>query len=99
MIHRKKEFNEPPPDLIHPKWDLLKERLLEEKHEHKVKSECYRDTTIEPLIEIYKNKCAVCERERGTELQVDHYRPKKPRLRGEMKYRQSGYFWLAFCLS
>ncbi len=96
MIHVAKNFNSPPSELIDSKWDNLKSALLIEGGNHEVKSACYRDTTIDGLIESYNNKCAICERNRGTELQVDHYRPKKPRLRGDHRYRQSGYFWLAY---
>lgn len=100
MIHREKDYNNPPLKLIHSKWDMLKESLLVEKHFHNVKPECYRDSTIEELSDLYKNKCAICERKRGTELQVDHYRPKKPRLNRENnKYNQPGYYWLAYCWS
>lgn len=100
MIHRKKDFSSPPPELIDSKWSQLKTNLLIEKSSHEVKSTCYRDTTINALRSLYKEKCAICERERGTELQVDHYRPKKPRdNKTEAQYNHAGYYWLTYSWS
>lgn len=97
MVHRDKDFNSPPIGLLDVKWRILKENLLLEKSHHIVNSKCYRDTTIEALSLLYKNKCAICERDRGTELQVDHYRPKKPRnYITDKKYNHTGYYWLAY---
>ncbi|MWB92738.1 hypothetical protein GON26_00015 [Flavobacterium sp. GA093] len=97
MVHRYKNLNSPPPDLIDAKWNTIKANLLVEKHKHEIKSECYRDTTLNHLSLLYKNKCAICERRRGAELQVDHYRPKKTRNnKTEVKYNQPGYYWLAY---
>jgi len=99
MVHRKKS-DKAPEALEHSKWDVLRNNLLAEKQNHKVDSKCYRDTTINELAALYKNKCAICERDRGTELQVDHYRPKKPRANktGD-KYNHPGYYWLAYTWS
>lgn len=97
MVHRFKDITNPPADLIDSKWDSLRAQLLVEMHNHDVKSECYRDTTLNELCTLYKNKCAICERERGTELQVDHYRPKKKRdNKTNPEYNQPGYYWLAY---
>lgn len=95
MIHRKKPV-EAPEALLDTKWDKIKADALSSKYTHDVKG-FYRDTTIGPLTNLYKDKCAICERKRGTELQVDHYRPKKPRNNKEdRKYNQPGYYWLAY---
>ncbi|MFK7796745.1 MAG: HNH endonuclease [Aureispira sp.] len=100
MVHRKKDFTKPPSGLIDPKWDALKAALLVEQHAHKVKDTCYRDTTIDALALLYKDKCAICERKRGMELEVDHYRPKKPRNnKTNIEYNQPGYYWLAYTWS
>lgn len=100
MVYRKKDFNSPPAALIDTKWDTLKAKLLVEKATHEVDSKCYRDTTIDALSNLYKNKCAICERDRGTELQVDHYRPKKPRNnQTQTQYNHPGYYWLAYTWS
>ena len=100
MVHRSKDFNSPPPELMDAKWTNLKARLLVERSAHKVDSKCYRDSTIEALASLYKNKCAICERDRGTELQVDHYRPKKPRdNQSNTQYNHLGYYWLAYTWS
>jgi hypothetical protein len=100
MVHRDKDFGSPPAALIDDKWNDLKASLLIEKSTHEVKSSCYRDSTIDALMILYKNKCAICERDRGTELQVDHYRPKKPRNnQTQIKYNQLGYYWLAYTWS
>ena len=97
MVHRFKDILNPPADLIDSKWDTLRSSLLAEKNNHDVKSECYRDTTLAALCTLYRNKCAICERERGTELQVDHYRPKKKRdNKTSVEYNQPGYYWLAY---
>ena len=100
MVHRNKKFDAEPVLLVDPKWNDLKAKLLTEKHNHEVKSSCYRDTTIEALHTIYAGKCAICERKRGLELQVDHYRPKKTRNnKSEREYNQPGYYWLAYSWS
>jgi len=97
MVHRNKNLTSPPPELMNSKWNTIKHDLLVNKHNHEAKSECYRDTTLSYLTELYKNKCAICERERGMELQVDHFRPKKQRNnKTEIKYNQPGYYWLAY---
>ncbi|WP_417857540.1 HNH endonuclease [Xanthomarina gelatinilytica] len=100
MVYRQKDFNSPPPALTHLKWNNLKARLLIEKSSHKISDKCYRDCTLEPLSALYKDKCAICERLRGTELQVDHYRPKKPRNnKTKTLYNNPGYYWLAYTWS
>jgi len=95
MVHVEKDFKNPPAALIDSKWDDLKKDVLINQG-HKAQSKCYRNTTLEALVKLYSNKCACCERSRGTELQVDHYRPKKPRKKGNMVYRHSGYYWLTY---
>ena len=100
MVHRDKDFANPPLGLLDVKWDSLKINLLVEKNNHEVKDTCYRDTTKDNLTQLYKNKCAICERDRGTELQVDHYRPKKVRNnKTDPIYNQPGYYWLAYTWS
>ena len=98
MVYRYKILNSPPTALLDPKWDILKSNLLIEKNTHDSKSSCYRDTTLNKLLDLYKNKCAICERSRGEELEVDHYRPYKKRCNttGEIKYNQPGYYWLTY---
>lgn len=96
MVHRYKDYNNPPAALVDVKWDALKANILIEKGSHDVDSKCYRDTTIEPLRILYKSKCAICERDRGFELQVDHYRPKKERNYIQSEYNQPGYYWLVY---
>jgi 5-methylcytosine-specific restriction endonuclease McrA len=95
MVHVDKDET-PPIGLIDSKWDSLKADLLTEKNAHKANSACYRDTTLKALIELYSNKCACCERSRGEELQVDHYRPKKARQNKDTTYNHSGYYWLSY---
>jgi signal peptidase I len=100
MVYRKKDFMLPPTALVNTKWDTLKANLLVERSAHEVNDKCYRDCTIDELVLLYKNKCAICERDRGTELQVDHYRPKKPRdYKLKTKYNHLGYYWLAYTWS
>jgi 5-methylcytosine-specific restriction endonuclease McrA len=96
MVHIDK--NETPPiGLTDSKWDKIKADLLIEKNDHEANSKCYRDTTLGGLVKLYFNKCACCERSRGEELQVDHYRPKKARQnKDKIIYNHSGYYWLAY---
>lgn len=97
MVYIQKDFDGPPDDLIDAKWDVLKRDAIDSSHAHVVKSSCYRDTTIDVLSVMYHGKCAYCERHRGQELQVDHYRPKKRRdAQTEPQYNQPGYYWLAY---
>jgi 5-methylcytosine-specific restriction endonuclease McrA len=97
MVYREKNILIPPVGLMANRWNLLKANLLLEMHAHIVNSSCYRDATLEDLMLLYKNKCAICERDRGTELQVDHYRPKKTRANiTQVQYNQPGYYWLAY---
>ena len=95
MISRAKNFSSPPAAL-QTAWQAKKSACLHEKNNHDAKSKDYRDTVVTELFDLYKNKCAYCERNRGDELQVDHFRPKKARTRGDLKYRQPGYYWLAY---
>ncbi len=100
MVYRYKNFNDPPAEFCDTKWDDLKGKVLIEKGAHQANSNCYRDATIEKLKDIYKNKCAICERDRGFELQVDHYRPKKSRNhKHKTEYNQPGYYWLCYTWS
>jgi hypothetical protein len=97
MIFRYKDIASPPQELSNPKWDVLKQEALVKQASHEANTTCYRDTTIDELMKLYHNKCAICERDRGTELQVDHYRPKKPRdNKTNTEYNQPGYYWLAY---
>ena len=97
MVHIEKDYANPPVGLMDSKWDNLKQDALVSKNNHKANSECYRDSTLKELTILYFNKCACCERSRGEELQVDHYRPKKERNnRANENYNQPGYYWLAY---
>lgn len=97
MVHRYKDLNAPPAELLDARWDALKARLLVEQNNHDADIKCYRETTLEALRRIYNDKCASCERDRGEELQVDHYRPKKARSFLENPhYNQPGYYWLTY---
>ncbi len=97
MVHIEKNYNNPPAELINSKWDNVKKSVLVEKNNHNAQSECYRDTTLEALTNLYSNKCACCERSRGEELQIDHYRPKKARNnKTNTEYNHSGYYWLTY---
>lgn len=97
MVHRIKDLANPPVGLIDIKWNALKATLLSEMNNHKAKVECYRDTTLDSLTKLYANKCAICERNRGAELEVDHYRPKKERNNStDTQYNQPGYYWLCY---
>ncbi len=97
MVSRTKDLNNPPIGLMDAKWDTIKADILITQNAHKADSKCYRDTTIEELTKLYKNKCAACERDRGIELQVDHFRPKKARdNKTHTQYNNPGYYWLAY---
>ena len=97
MVSRIKDINNPPQKLLLPKWQNLKDDVLLTRNNHGHKSSCYRDSSIEELKTLYKNKCAYCERVYGDELEVDHYRPKKERqIIGEPKFNQPGYYWLSY---
>jgi len=78
------------------KWNILKAKTLIERNNHEANSTCYRDTVIDELTNVYRNKCSACERDRGTELQVDHYRPRKQRNNQNTRYNQPGYYWLTY---
>jgi len=95
MVYRTK--NDAPIEFLHYKWNVLREHCLIEGNLHKANNGLYRDASIEVLDGIYKGNCAYCERKRGFELQIDHYRPRKKRDYGpEPKYHQPGYFWLTY---
>lgn len=97
MVHRNKNFLNPPSGLLDPKWSQLKRDLLRRRRSHAISNNCYRDSVISDLVQLYKNKCAICERDRGFELQVDHYRPFKERNSAtDPQYNQPGYYWLAY---
>ncbi len=96
MVHIEKDYNNPPADLMDSKWDTVKANVLIEKNNHKANSKCYRDSTLKELSKIYFNKCACCERSRGEELEIDHFRPKKARDKGDTQFHHSGYYWLSY---
>lgn len=96
MVYRNKDFNSPPKDLIDSKWKGLRDAVILEKNNHKSNSKCYRDTTLDSLDTLYSGKCAFCERDRGTELEVDHYRPKKERVIQNDPDNHTGYYWLTY---
>lgn len=76
--------------------DVVIEELLNDEVEHNIK-DFYRSASICDLQDLYNDKCAACERDRGTELQVDHYRPKKSRNNTkDPQYNQPGYLWLVY---
>lgn len=94
MVHVEK--NNAPNGLLADKWSSIKQDVLINT-EHKASSACYRNTTIGALRKLYNNKCACCERSRGEELHVDHYRPKKARNNKKAsEYNHSGYSWLTY---
>ncbi len=95
MIHVKKDCNNPPAELTDSKWSNIKLDVLTNS-DHSAKSKCYRDTTLNELVKLYSNKCACCERSRGEELQIDHYRPKKARNNKDTTYNHLGYYWLTY---
>lgn len=95
MVHIEKDETLPE-GLTDSKWDKIKADVLIGKNDHKANSKCYRDTTLDRLVKLYSNKCACCERSRGEELQVDHYRPKKARQNKDATYNHSGYYWLTY---
>jgi len=97
MVHIKKDYNNPPADLMLTKWNSLKSNVLIEKNNHKADNKCYRDATLKALSKLYFNKCACCERCRGEELQVDHYRPRKARQNiTDTEFNHDGYYWLTY---
>lgn len=97
MVARTKDLNNPSAALMDTKWNDLKADVLITQNDHEVDSKCYRDSTIEELTLLYKNKCAACERDRGIELQVDHFRPKKARdNKKDPQYNNLGYYWLCY---
>ncbi len=96
MRHIEKDFNNPPDGLMDSKWDELKKDAVNNPA-HEANKNCYRDTTLDSLVKLYHNKCACCERDRGTELQIDHYRPRKARqYKKKPEYNHSGYHWLTY---
>ena len=98
MIKRKK--GKPPASLVDPKWDLTKQAALDDKNDHEVDLKCYRDCTLDSLLKLYEGKCAYCERSRGDEVNIDHYRPKKKRANlKNVIYNQPGYYWLPYTWS
>lgn len=100
MVHRAKDFSKPPAGLNDTKCDTVKNDVLLDKNNHEADKKCYRDTTIEALVDLYKDKCAACERDRGIELQVDHFRPYKARdNKTDTQYNQPGYYWLTYAWS
>jgi len=97
MVHIDKDFSNPPKGLADKKWGKIKRNVLTEKNSHKAIDECYRDTTLKTLTKLYYNKCACCERSRGEELEVDHYRPKKTRSsKINPEFNHPGYYWLTY---
>lgn len=95
MVYVHKNFNASPVDLMAAKWDAIKQDAIDSAHLHEVKESCYRETTFTTLRTMYHGKCAYCERSRGAELQVDHYRPKKARnTQKNEKWNQPGYYWI-----
>jgi len=95
MVHIQKDYNKPPIALLDSKWDFVKQDVLTNEN-HKAKSECYRNSTLEHLVKLYNHKCACCERKIGYELEIDHYRPKKARNNGDINFQHSGYYWLTY---
>lgn len=86
-----------PDEFLDSKWNDLRKRCLIEREDHKPSPRLYRDLSLPFLRAIYHDKCAYCERSRGMELEVDHYRPSKPRIHKiDIKYNQPGYYWLTY---
>lgn len=100
MIHIDKDYDAPPPALTDAKWAKLRADALTLKFNTEAATRCYRETTIDALATLYHDKCAYCERARGRELQVDHYRSKKPRaFREKTEHNHPGYYWLWYTWS
>lgn len=99
MVYRQRNVN-PPLDFTDNKWNTLRAQSLIDGGTHKADKALYRDTTIDSLTKLYANKCCYCERSRGYEIQVDHYRPTKTRdNKTNPEYNQPGYYWLAYTWS
>lgn len=97
MVSINKDLNAAPAPLLDAKWAQIRQDVLITQNAHAHKTSCYRDTTIEELKTLYKNKCAFCERVYGDELEVDHYRPKKERsVAKDRKHDNPGYYWLSY---
>jgi len=95
MIHISKNLSSPPKALLDSKWNKIKaDASVNPKH--KADSKCYRGTVIDELEKLYNFKCAVCERSIGIDLEVDHYRPRKPRTCSDPNDKHSGYGWLTY---
>lgn len=96
MIHRLKQ-TKPPKGLLSDDCRIAKNDALIKKFAHIIQDKYYKDATKGSLLKLYENKCAFCETIRGTEIQIDHFRPKKPRLNiRNSKYNQPGYYWLCY---
>jgi len=99
MVCRKRNPN-PPVDFLDAKWDDWRAKALDDGGVHEANKRLYRDTTKDVLIPLYDRKCAYCERSRGYEVQIDHYRPTKTRNnKKDPHYNQPGYYWLAYTYS
>lgn len=94
MISVKKNFDAPPDKLIKKGLIQIKDALIN-KNKHDFKDSVYRDTTIEVLKLLYKNKCAYCESDGSASapFQVEHFRP-KAKITGDTNHK--GYYWLAY---
>ena len=97
MVYRNKDVNNPP-TLLNVGVCLTCKNDLNKNHRlHEAKSSCYRNATLPALRILYQDKCSACERERRIELQVDHYRPHKPRnFKTNIQYNHLGYYWLMY---
>lgn len=96
MVNRSRD-SKPPSSFLDSKWEPLRIRCVSEANNHTPNKSLYRDTTIDVLSNLYENKCAYCERLRGFELQIDHYRPRKKRDKNtDVVYNQPGYYWLTY---
>lgn len=96
MVSRTRNTNAPD-EFLDSKWNDLRARCLIDREHHKPNPRLYRDLSLPFLRELYHDKCAYCERSRGMELEVDHYRPSKPRIHDSyINYNQPGYYWLTY---
>lgn len=88
-----KDFTNVPTSLLNQQNDL---KNITKAQAEKLKHD---DTDVkQALQDIYKGKCAYCERFAGTDLEVEHYRPKNSvsleDLPKKSKAGDYGYYWL-----
>ena len=95
MIRVHKDFDAPPAGLNSASCQAKRQEALTEKAKHTFSGYHYRDSTIQTLRKIYRQKCGYCETHEsaGASLRVDHYRPKAG-VKDAPEH--DGYYWLAY---